>query len=222
MCIRDRHSIIVDRAAIRHKTQALLELFDGMFRSRVTPDTPVVQLPPDEKQLIEILKAISAQPRVLILDESTASLDRRQVQRLFELVAAWKQAGQAIIFISHRMDEIFRLADRYVVLRNGATVGTGAMQDVSAQDIVHMMVQDASAEQVSHRTRHSIQERARRPVVLDIKNLYAEGLHGISLQLHRGELLGLGGLRGQGQQQLLQAMFGEIPYTCLLFTSRCV
>ena len=80
---------------------------------------------PDEKQIVEILKAISFDPRMLILDEATASLDSRQVQRLFELVARWKEEGKAIVFVSHRMEEIFRIADRYSVLRNGKTVGAG-------------------------------------------------------------------------------------------------
>ena len=80
--------------AIRRETEELLALFAGMFKSELTPDTPVGPLPPDEKQIIEILKAISSDPRLLILDEATASLDSRQVQRLFELVAGWKAAGQ--------------------------------------------------------------------------------------------------------------------------------
>ena len=80
-------------------------------------------LPPDEKQIVEILKAISRNPDVLILDEATASLDSRQVECLFTLVKEWKDKNMALIFVSHRMDEIFRIADRAVVLRNGNSVG---------------------------------------------------------------------------------------------------
>ena len=101
----------------------------ALFKSKLTPDMPVRPLPPDEKQIIEILKAISSDPRLLILDEATASLDSRQVQRLFELVTTLEAEGKAIVFVSHRMEEIFQIADRYTVLRNGKTVGEGLIKD---------------------------------------------------------------------------------------------
>jgi ribose transport system ATP-binding protein len=202
----------VDRGAIQRRTEELLALFSGMFKTPLTPHTPVGPLPPDEKQIIEILKAVSAQPRLLILDEATASLDSRQVQRLFELVARWKAEGWAIVFISHRMEEIFQIADRYTVLRNGQTVGAGLMREVTTRDLVAMMVQGATAENVVQRARPSADELAGRAAVLAVHDLRAEGLHGVSFELHAGELLGLGGLRGQGQHQLLLALFGDIAH----------
>jgi ribose transport system ATP-binding protein len=208
-----RRGGFVDRRAIQRRTEELLALFSGMFKTPLTPDTPVGPLPPDEKQIIEILKAVSAQPRLLILDEATASLDSRQVRRLFELVTRWKAEGQAIIFISHRMEEIFEIADRYTVLRNGQTVGAGAMQEVTTRDLVALMVQGATAENVVQRARPSAEELAARPVTLAVTDLRADGLHGVSFALHAGELLGLGGLRGQGQRQLLLALFGDLPHT---------
>lgn len=203
----------VDRKAVRQKTEELLALFAGMFKTQLTPDTQVGPLPPDEKQIIEILKAVSFNPRLLILDEATASLDSRQVQRLFELVVRWKEEGKAIVFVSHRMEEIFQIADRYTVLRNGQTVGEGPMQGVTTRDLVGMMVAGVTAENVVHRARPTAEELAARKVTLDVKDLRAEGLHGVSFQLHEGELLGLGGLRGQGQHQLLLALFGDIPHS---------
>lgn len=202
--------MLVDRGAVQRQTEELLHLFAGMFKTDVTPDTPVGPLPPDEKQLIEILKALAADPRLLILDESTASLDSRQVQRLFELVATWKEAGKAIVIVSHRMEEIFRIADRYVVLRNGRLAGEGELKSATENDLVAMMVQGATAENVASRTRLTAEERAARPVSLEVQDLHAEGLHGVGFRLYKGELLGLGGLRGQGQQQLLRALFGDI------------
>jgi ribose transport system ATP-binding protein len=203
----------VDRKAVRQKTEQLLALFAGMFKTDLTPDTPVGPLPPDEKQIIEILKAVSFNPRLLILDEATASLDSRQVQRLFELVVRWKEEGKAIVFVSHRMEEIFQIADRYTVLRNGQTVGEGTIKEVTTRDLVAMMVAGVTAENVVHRARPSPEELAGRKVTLDVQDLRAEGLHGVSFQLHEGELLGLGGLRGQGQHQLLLALFGDIPHS---------
>ncbi|HEX8230480.1 MAG TPA: sugar ABC transporter ATP-binding protein [Chloroflexia bacterium] len=203
----------VDRGAVRQKTEQLLALFAGMFKTELTPDTQVGPLPPDEKQIIEILKAVSFNPRLLILDEATASLDSRQVQRLFELVVRWKEEGKAIVFVSHRMEEIFQIADRYTVLRNGATVGEGPMQGVTTRDLVGMMVAGVTAENVVQRAHPTAEELAARKVTLDVKDLRAEAVHGVSFQLHEGELLGLGGLRGQGQHQLLLALFGDIPHS---------
>src|SRR5512147_3314171 len=102
---------MVDRRTVRARTEELLALFEGTFKTGLYPDAPVASLPPDEKQIIEILKAISFDPWMIILDEATASLDSRQVQRLFELVKQWKEQGKAIVFVSHRMEEIFRIAD---------------------------------------------------------------------------------------------------------------
>ncbi|MDQ3706606.1 MAG: sugar ABC transporter ATP-binding protein [Chloroflexota bacterium] len=203
----------VDRGAVRQKTEQLLALFAGMFKTDLTPDTQVGPLPPDEKQIIEILKAVSFNPRLLILDEATASLDSRQVQRLFELVVRWKEEGKAIVFVSHRMEEIFQIADRYTVLRNGATVGEGPMQGVTTRDLVGMMVAGVTAENVVQRARPTAEELAARKVTLYVRDLRAEAVHGVSFQLHEGELLGLGGLRGQGQHQLLLALFGDIPHS---------
>jgi ribose transport system ATP-binding protein len=202
----------VNRRTIQRRTEELLALFSGMFKTPLTPDTPVGPLPPDEKQIIEILKAVSANPRLLILDEATASLDSRQVQRLFELVTRWKADGLAILFVSHRMEEIFQIADRYTVLRNGRTVGAGLIKEVTPRELVGLMVQGATAEQVVAPIRPSVEDLAGREVTLEVKDLRADGLHGVSFQLHAGELLGLGGLRGQGQRQLLLALFGDIPH----------
>lgn len=201
----------VDARTIRRKTEELLALFEGTYKSHLTPDLPVGPLPPDEKQIIEILKAVSSDFRLLILDEATASLDSRQVKRLFDLVTGWKGTDKAIVIVSHRMEEIFAIADRYTVLRNGLTVGDGLIKDVTARDLVNLMVQGITAENVVQRTRPTKEELATRKVRLEVNNLRADALHGVSFQLHEGELLGLGGLKGQGQHQLLLSLFGDIP-----------
>jgi len=113
---------IVDRKTVNARTEELLSLFEGTFKTDLHPDTSVASLPADEKQIIEILKAVSFDPWLIILDEATASLDSRQVQRLFDLVAKWKEQGKAIVFVSHRMEEIFQISDRISVLQTGSTV----------------------------------------------------------------------------------------------------
>ncbi|MGA9399006.1 MAG: sugar ABC transporter ATP-binding protein [Anaerolineaceae bacterium] len=202
---------IIDRKAVREKTQALLALFAGTYKASLQPDVTVTSLTPDEKQIVEILKAISFNPRLLILDEATASLDRRQVERLFELIGKWKQEGKAIIFISHRMEEIFHIADRYSVLRNGVTVGAGVIKETSPKGIVAMMVGKESIENVAGRIRTS-KKLSKRAICLEIDDLRTDLLKGLSFNLNEGELLGIGGLKGQGQRDLLLALFGAQPY----------
>lgn len=199
----------VNRKAIREKTEQLLSLFRGTFKTDLRPDDPVASLPPDEKQIIEILKAISFDPWMIILDEATASLDSRQVQRLFELIADWKEAGKAIVFVSHRMEEIFRIADRYSVLRNGKTVGAGEMKDIDEKELVKLMIEKESVFTFS-RGETKVNDK---PVCLEVKNLRTESLRGVSFSVREGELVGIGGLRGQGQRDLLLSLFGDVPYS---------
>jgi ribose transport system ATP-binding protein len=199
----------VNRKEVNAKTEDLLSLFSGTFKTDLRPDLPVSELPPDEKQIVEILKAVSVDPRMLILDEATASLDNRQVQRLFELVRKWKGDGKAIVFISHRMEEIFQIADRYSVLRNGKTVGSGKIKEVTEKDLVRLMIDKDS---VFSYARKSDQKEAK-PVRLDVKNLQTRVLHEISFDVREGELIGIGGLQGQGQRDLLLSLFGAIPFS---------
>ena len=199
----------VNRKAVYAQTDELLALFAGMFKTELRPDMLVSELPADEKQIVEILKAASFDPRLLILDEATASLDSRQVQRLFELVAKWKAEGKAIIFVSHRMEESFRIADRYSVLRNGKTVGAGNMNEITERDLVKLMVDKDSVFGFA-RSGAKISEK---PVCLEIKNLQSAVLRGVSFDVREGELVGIGGLQGQGQRNLLHSLFGEISFT---------
>ncbi|MBI9049844.1 MAG: sugar ABC transporter ATP-binding protein [Anaerolineaceae bacterium] len=201
---------VVNQKVVSQKTEELLSLFEGSFKTRITPKDSILSLPPDEKQIIEILKAISFDPRILILDEATASLDSRQVQRLFQLVQEWKSQGKAIIFVSHRMEEIFQIADRYSVLRNGVTVGEGNINDVTENDLVRLMIDKDS---VFGFKRHDNGESKATPVCLDVQDLHTNVLEGVSFQVHEGELLGIGGLQGQGQRDLLLTLFGDIPNT---------
>lgn len=200
---------VVSRKTVFAKTDELLALFAGTFRTELRPEMLVSELPPDEKQIIEILKAVSFDPRLLILDEATASLDSRQVQRLFELVVKWKEEGKAIVFVSHRMEEIFRIADRYSVLRNGKTVGAGNINVVSEKDLVKLMIDKDS---VFSYTRSSA-EIGEMPLCLEVKDMRSMVLRGISFNVREGELVGIGGLQGQGQRDLLLSLFGAIPFS---------
>ena len=201
----------VNRKAIQEKTQELLSFFRGTYKTDLRPDDPVGALSPDEKQIIEILKAISFDPWMVILDEATASLDSRQVQRLFELVAQWKEQGKAIVFVSHRMEEIFRIADKYSVLRNGKTVGAGDMKEINEKQLVRLMIEKESVFSFSRGEAKAGGEP--KPVCIEARDLRTDTLHGVSFSVREGELVGVGGLRGQGQRDLLLSLFGDIPYS---------
>lgn len=199
---------IVKRRQMNKKTAEFLDLFAGTFQ-RLKPDEIVKDLPPDERQIVEILKALSQNPRLMILDEATASLDSRQVKRLFELIDRWKADGMAIVFVSHRMDEIFQVGDRAMVLRGGRTVGDVAIAETNRAELVELMIKGASAEAVVDQKA----ERPQTPTRLEVKNLSTNRLRNINFTVREGELLGIGGLQGQGQSELLLTLFGAIPHT---------
>lgn len=203
----------VDTKEVKQRTEELLSLFAGTVRAHLEPDIPVSFLSADEKQIVEILKAFSLNPRVLILDEATASLDGQQVRRLFELVNRWKAEDMSIVFVSHRMDEIFKIADRVTVLRNGRTVGSANIDEITEREIVEWMIEDRAISSAIHRERQSPASLQNREVVLCVENLATETLKGIGLQVRRGELLGLGGLQGQGQRALLHSIFGAAEFS---------
>jgi ribose transport system ATP-binding protein len=200
----------VSRREIHARTQKLLDLFADTTRSLMQPGALVSTLSPDERQIVEILKALSLEPRIMILDEATASLDSRQVQRLFELMSQWKAQNRALVFVSHRMDEIFRVADRVTVLRSGKTVMSGLLKETNERELVSMMVESTV---VSRYIKHDEETHGTAPTRVRVENLHTSVVRGVSFELHDGELLGLGGLRGQGQNDVLLALFGALPFT---------
>jgi ribose transport system ATP-binding protein len=193
----------------KERTARLLSLFEGALGPSVGPDSFVAALSPSERQVIEILKALSLEPRLMILDEATASLGARQVERLFELVAQWKARGMALIFVSHRMEEIFQIADRATVLRSGETVGHVDLKATSEDELVALMIEGGVTER---RVEHPA-GKAEGEVLVETSGLRTDVLGGVDLKLRRGEILGLGGLQGQGQSDLLLALFGAVPTT---------
>jgi len=193
------------------RTDALLQLFAGTIPATLNAHTPIAHMTPDERQIIEILKALSWQPRLLILDEATASLDSRQVGRLFELIQQWKRDGMAIVFISHRMDETFQLADRVTVMRNGQTVLVEARASLTEHDIIKHMIGESALATRTRSARDATHVQPL-PVRVAVEDMHARMLRGVSLRAHDGEVLGLGGLQGQGQSDLLMAIFGALPF----------
>jgi ribose transport system ATP-binding protein len=200
-----RHGWRVDRGARRRAAAAALAGFGDVLGEAIDPDDRVRDLTPDQNQVVEILKVLSEDPRILVFDEATAALDRRQVERLFARIRALKADGRSIVFITHRMDEMFELADRVTVLRNGQTVLVRPTAETSRDEVVEAMV--GAAPQSSLRRNRAVDPGA---IALQVDDLHARRLAGVSLKLHRGEVVGLGGLHRQGQSELLQAIFGAL------------
>ncbi len=202
--------IFVDQKEQKQRTQELLDLFSETISPSLTPDSLVSELSPDERQIVEILKAISTEPNIMILDEATSSLDNRQVERLFSLVGKWKQQDKAIIFISHRMAEVFRIADRITVLRNGKTVGDFDAKKVKEKELISLMIENNQdhLEKVGKLTTKQLGE-----TVLKVTDLRTDKLQGINFEVKKGELLGIAGLQGHGQSEILNSIFGSIHYS---------
>jgi ribose transport system ATP-binding protein len=176
----------------------------------------VKNIAPDEKQLVEICKALAKDPRILILDEPTASLDFHQVESLFRAVRALKERGVAIIFISHRLYEIAKICDRLVAFRNGETVGEldFAAQPRDEKLIIPLITGQEVKERVRRGARVRNEDMARlsdRGPAVEMRGVsLGRRLTDVSLSLRRGEVLGLGGLQGQGQEDILQILAGYL------------
>jgi ribose transport system ATP-binding protein len=168
----------------------------------IAPEAPVATLSVAGQQLVEIARALAVGCRVLVLDEPTSSLARDDTRRLFELLTRLKAQGHAIVYISHFLEEVKQVAERFVVLRDGRKAGGGRTADASPREIVAMMVGSAVGE-VYPRSARSRGER-----VLEVEGL---GPGSVPLTLHRGEVVGIAGLLGAGRTWLLRSVFGLEP-----------
>lgn len=190
---------MIDWRELYEQTRTLLDLFDW----DIDPATPVGELPAALQQVVEILKAIARKPRVLILDEPTSSLTTAETQLLFRNVRRLKEAGQSVIYISHHLSEIFELADRVSVLRDGKHVATNQIGDVTEDSLVRQMVGRELADMYGTRA-DSIGEECFR-----VENAHCAGaFQDVSLSVGKGEIVGLAGLAGAGRTELGRAIFG--------------
>jgi ribose transport system ATP-binding protein len=193
---------LLDRGAMAARTGALLArvgLPASLARTRVG------RLPPGQRQLVEIARALSQSVRVLIMDEPTSSLTRREADRLFEVVADLRRAGVAVVYISHRLGEVRRLADRVVVLRDGRNAGELARDEIAHAAMVRLMV-GRDLRQFFPRT----EDRPVGPVRLEVRGLLYPGGSDepVSFSLRGGEIVGMAGLVGAGRTELAETLFG--------------
>ena len=171
----------------------------------IAPETPVAELSLAQQQLVEIAKAMSFEPRVLILDEPTSALGRSDVERLVRVIDRLRAGGCAIVFISHRMEEVAALSDQVTVLRGGEVVGSMTRATFEPGRALELMLGESQNQ--LERLRPPPPPAA--PPLLEVRDLRLAGrLDGLSLSVRPGEVLGLAGLEGQGQKELLFALFG--------------
>ena len=190
---------IVQRERMRETAAAALA---ELGHRDIAPERPVGDLTPAAQQLVEIARAIAIGCRVVVLDEPTSSLGHADVQSLFELIGRLKAQGIAIVYISHFIEEVKAVSDRFVVLRDGKNAGGGATRDTPAEAIVSLMVGRTLDELYPHGT------RAAGEPILELDGLVPGAA---TLTLRRGEILGIAGLLGAGRTRLLRAIFGLEP-----------
>ena len=190
---------LIDWTAMRNGAVALLT----SIGATLDPDTRLRDLGIAAKHMVAIARALSIDARVVIMDEPTAALSHKEIQELYALVDTLKAQGKAILFISHKFDEIFRIADRYTVFRDGQFVGEGKIDDVSEAALVQMMV-GRPVGQIFPARDHNIGA----PLLTVAGYSHPTEFANISFTLHRGEILGFYGLIGAGRSEVMQALFG--------------
>ena len=195
---------IIDHGRMFAMTQ---DLFDRLG-IRIDPRAEVRLLTVAQRQMVEIAKAVSHESEVLIMDEPTSALTETEVEHLFRIIRDLKARGIGIVYITHKMNELFEIADEFSVFRDGTYVGTHASSEVTRDDIIRMMVGREITEMFPK------QEAEIGDVILSVEGLTVEGtFHDISFDLRKGEILGVAGLVGSGRSNVAEALFGVVPAT---------
>ena len=190
---------LIDWQATRARAREIL----SSIGADIDPDVRLADLGIASRHLVAIARALSVDARVVIMDEPTAALSHKEIQELYDLVETLKQRGKAILFISHKFDEIFRIADRYTVFRDGQYVGAGRIADVSEGDLVRMMV-GRSVDQVFPKRTPNVGA----PVLTVVGYSHPTEFEDINFVLRKGEILGFYGLVGAGRSEFMQSLIG--------------
>jgi len=175
------------------------------FEVDINPRRLVRDLSPAQQQIVEIAKSVSKNVKILFMDEPSAPLSVSEVETMFRIIRQLKQQGVTIIYISHRLEEVFQIADRVTVMRDGCYVGTRYTQDTNRQELISLMV--------GRELKEIYPARAITPteIALEVRNLSGNGDQNISFAVKRGEILGIAGLVGAGRTELAMVLFGAVP-----------
>ncbi|HEY9620714.1 MAG TPA: sugar ABC transporter ATP-binding protein, partial [Crinalium sp.] len=198
----------LDREGMQREADVILQNLGASFNSAVT----VSRLSIAEQQQVEIARALKDNSRILVMDEPTAALSDRETERLFEIIQRLRNDGIAIIYISHRMEEVYSLADRVSVLRDGEYVGTLTRSELSSERLVQMMVGRSLKDFYEH-TSTGQRTQAAEPRLRVVGLTDGKKVAPSSLELYSGEILGLAGLVGAGRTELARLIFGADPKT---------
>jgi L-arabinose transport system ATP-binding protein len=203
-----RRGRIVNKGKLFTQVRADLERYG--FAEAIDPAALGTALSPAQRQMVEILRALAGPVRVIAFDEPTSSLSDHEVEALFGLIRRLREDGVAIIYVSHRMPEIFTIADRVAVLRDGRFVGERQVAATDTAELVRMMVgRDLS--EMFVRSPREIGDGTADDTVLEVSNLETDDVHGVNLRVRAGEVVGLGGLIGAGRSELAHAVIGDVP-----------
>ena len=190
---------ILDKRTIYAKTQELLD----KINAHINPKTVVKRLSVAEKQMVEICKALSIESRLLIMDEPSAVLSQKEIERLFEIIRSLKKHNISVIYISHRLDELPIISDRCSVMRDGHMIGQLLNEEIKKERITTMMIGRELENQFPH------VDKEISDVVLKVENLSEDGvLKNVSFEVRRGEILGFSGLVGSGRSESMRAIMG--------------
>lgn len=195
----------VDFAEARRRAAALLDEFG---HADIRPSEVVGRLPLAARQVVEICRALAANARVVLMDEPTSSFQREDTERVFALVRRLAARGISVVYISHFLEEVREVADRYTVLRDGRSVDSGRITSVTNERLIAQMVGRSVAGLFPERTRERSGDGE---IVLRVRDLSAPGVDRVSFELRRGEILGIAGLIGSGRTELIRALFGLVP-----------
>lgn len=194
----------LNKKIIKNRTKELLENFD----IDIDPTQPMKDLSVAEKQIIEIIKAISYNSNLIIMDEPTSAISNKEINRLFKFIKDLKNKGVSIIYISHKLNEIFEIADEITVLRNGEKIGTYSTRNISENDLIFYMLGDNLDNYFSDKKNSYISS-----VKMSIKNLTKHGVfRDITFYVRRGEVLGIAGLMGAKRTDVAKSIFGLENY----------
>ncbi|MCX8067705.1 MAG: sugar ABC transporter ATP-binding protein [Anaerolineae bacterium] len=194
--------LFVDRRRMEQEAQKLLD----RIGARISASTLVHDLSVAERQMVEIAKALAVNARIIIMDEPTSALGEEEVEKLFEVIRTLKQQGIGIIFITHRLEEVFRIADRIVVLRDGKRVGSMLIHEATPEKVIQLMVGREVGDLFQK------QKAEIGPPLLEVRGLTRRGVvENVSFTLRRGEILGFAGLVGAGRTETVRMIFGADP-----------
>lgn len=194
---------VCDKKAMRAEVRKILD----RLGVSIDPQQRMSELSVGQQQMIEIAKALMVDAKVIIMDEPTAALTQSETEVLFQVVRSLKEKGVSIVYISHRMEEIFEFCDRITVLRDGSYIDTKRIQDTDMNDVVKMMIGREIGE------RYPLREASIGEVVFKVEGLTCPGVFkDVSFEVHAGEVLGVSGLMGAGRTEIMQAIFGNMPH----------